>query len=157
MSFFNLKEIEYLIENQLIEKISNRLSNQLNIEKTILQNALKDEHFKCDLVKKYKEDYKVKSKEEKEIKSNVLDCEIVYDFMNDFEDHTNDLLFWKTKKIKIEDKSYHLHFKTKLVLFYKDDDSVHLVGLKSKDGELIEQDELPNFILEWCKRQNINV
>ena len=149
MSFFNLKEIESLIENELIEKISNRLSIQLNIEKNILQNALKDENFKCDLLNKYKSEEKVKS--------NVLDCEIVYDFINDFEDHTNDLLFWKTKKIKIEDKSYHLHFKTKLVLFYKDDDSVHLVGLKSKDGELIEQDELPNFILDWCKRQNITV
>ena len=150
MSFFNIKEIESLIENELIEKISNRLSIQLNIEKSILQNALKDKNFKYDT----KINFNLEIKKEEKF---ILNEEISYDFMNDFEDHTNDLLFWKTKKIKIENKSYHLHFKTKLVLFYKDDDSVHLIGLKSKDGELIEQDELPNFILEWCKRQNINV
>jgi hypothetical protein len=139
MTLFN--DIIKITEDILIEKLSKRLSKQLNIDEKLIKNALEDKNFYL-------------TNEEIEKENEEIEKEFIYDFKNDKIKHTDEE-FWKHKKIKIENKSYFIHKITNLILDIKNDE-LFLIGLQSKSKELIEPEELPKYVIDWCKLNSIN-
>jgi hypothetical protein len=138
----------------LITNLSTRLSTQLHIDKELLIKAIKDETFVLSIKDKNEEDKNEEDKNEEEKKEEDDDNEITHHLIFDFKDKTyrSDEVFWNHKGIKIDKIRYRLHRATNLILDPRgEDNQLYVIGLMNKDGELIDKNELPKVVKEWCK------
>lgn len=140
------------ILESLAEIISERLSRQLHISKENIIQALKDEQFVLPISK------------EKETK---LDPDIyIYDFYNEVEKGIKEVnkQDWKLKNIKLDDGLYYkLDLLTNLIYKINIDSKIDftksytLVGMKNKNNECMNVDELDPIVFKWCYLHSIKV
>ena len=136
------------ILESLSEIISERLSKQLHISKENIIRALKDENFVLPI------------SQEKETK---LDSDIyIYDFYNEV--NKQDKKDWKLKNIKLDDGLYYrLDLLTNLIYKINIDTKIDftksytLVGMKNKNNECMNVDELDPIVFKWCYLHSIKV
>jgi len=130
------------ILDSIIESISVRLNKQLHIDKDIILLALKDETFE------------LKKEEEKK---NELNSDIyIYNFYDNMYKQNKDE--WKFKNIKLDDGLYYkLDLTTNLIYSIDKNDNYTLVGMKNKNNECMDVDELDPIIFKWCYLQSIEI
>jgi hypothetical protein len=167
--FFNF------ISKSIINSLSERLSKQLNIQVEYIKKALIDENFKlnettCTIKNEVRIDIDNESEETLaevriDIKNNENDKTNKYNvspldksiYIYDFTDLTyqDSETFWKHKRIKIDNIYYRLHLSTNLILDPRKDGTLLLIGMKNKENECMDLDELDSIVFKWCDVHSI--
>ena len=136
------------ILESLSEIISERLSKQLHISKENIIQALKDEQFVLP----------ISHEKEKKLDPDIY----IYDFYNKV--NKQDKKDWKLKNIKLDDGLYYkLDLLTNLIYKINIDSKIDftksytLVGMKNKNNECMNVDELDPIIFKWCYLHSIKV
>jgi hypothetical protein len=166
------------ISKSIINSLSERLSKQLNIKSEYIQKALYDENFNIKnevridinentiIEDEVRIDIKENKVNEKEIIDVLLEGGIMGNnvpyldksiYIYDFTDLTyqDSETFWKHKRIKIDNIYYRLHLSTNLILDPRKDGTLILIGMKNKENECMDLDELDPIVFKWCDVHSI--